>query len=108
MPKKLGIVKKAKNPKKIKFKPKAKPKAAVSGNPYAMGDPKGYASHFGVKPPTDAWSMLVALGQIEPELQDKVMNYTHIPALKDADRVKSFRTMRKEIDPYYVMQLKLR
>ena len=107
MPKKAGTVKKAKNPKKIKFKPKPKAKPKEK-NPYAMGDPKGYASHFGVKPPTDAWSMLVALGQIEPELEDKVMNYTHIPALKDADQVKSFRTMRKQIDPYYVMQLKLR
>ena len=105
MPKKVGTVKKAKNPKKVKFKPKAKPKEK---HPYAMGDPKGYASHFGVKPPTDAWSMLVALGQIEPELKDKVMNYTPIPALKDADRSKTFRAMRKHIDPYYVMQLKLR
>jgi hypothetical protein len=42
-------------------------------HPYAMGDAKGYASAFGVKKPTDSLGLLTALGQVEPNLVNKIM-----------------------------------
>ena len=63
--------KEAKKPKKkIKFIVKAKKEK----NPYAMGNEKGYAAFFGVKKPTDSLGLLTALGQVEPNLVNKIMS----------------------------------
>ena len=51
-------------PKKEKPKPK---------HPSAMGDPKGFASYYGVNPGKSTTSLLTALGQVEPHLLDIIL-----------------------------------
>tara|TARA_R110002074_G_scaffold32096_5_gene89747 strand:- start:999 stop:1661 length:663 start_codon:yes stop_codon:yes gene_type:complete len=81
LPVKVGAKNKPK--KKIKFnvvkrKPIPTPRKPIPAprkkkHPYAMGDTKGYASAFGVKKPTDSLGLLTALGQVEPNLVNKIM-----------------------------------
>ena len=69
--------KKASVKKPAAKKPAAKKKPIK--HPYAMGDPKGFASAFGVKQQKGTEGLLSMLGDVEPSLVNKIMGNVDYP-----------------------------
>jgi hypothetical protein len=64
------------------------PKPEPKKNPYAMGNPKGFADYFGMKNVNSTDKILQALSIIEPELHKKIMGDVDDPSVfKEWDNI---------------------
>lgn len=98
VPEKKTSVKKPAAKKKAAKKPAAAKPAAKKKpikHPYAMGDPKGFASVFGVNQQKGTEGLLSMLGSVEPSLVNKIMGGVEYPLEPTQENVKKLEKKRK-------------